>query len=856
MKQNEQSGAPGVAYDGGERMFLLSTNQTLYAFRVSRHRDLEHVYYGARLPCASAEELAEGLGGLELHSEKVLNILDSTEYFDTASFRASSDDEMNLEAFTKLECGRNSQQLELSMAADDYKPHTVECVPPLAGLLVYKRHTIAEGKSFMEPREHIAQARAFPGDGTVTLTVTLGAGDMEVDAIYVVCPEEDTIVRRVEVRNLSGTEELQVHKLMSCTLDLDSAPMWTLTHLTGAWGREGTRTTTVLEPGSTCFGSQRGIASHMHQPFALVSEGEQGYSEESGCHYGAMLLYSGNFTFDLNMSENGRVRLNAGLAINRGGHHTLAPGGSIASPEVALSYSDRGVNRLSQRFHSFVRNRVLPRELAKRRPMMLANTWESMYFGVTIERVRALVRSAYKCGVELLVVDDGWFQNRATDTSGLDYWRPDLAKLSAAGISAITRVLRDEAPDGQQPMKLGLWVEPEMCSPDSMVFRQHPEWILQSPRHGVLHMRRHEVQLDMSIPAVQEHVLSCLRRLLSDPAAPVSYLKWDHNRNMVEQPLHAQSGVPLPHAYTLGLWKVWGTLREEFPDLVIESCAAGGGRLDPGTLYFCPQSWTSDNTDPVSRARMLAGLSVLYPPRCLGAHVSACPNHQTGRHPSVPLMAAFTLPCANGFEINFDKLTDKEMLEMRHAGSLMRGAVPSDLYLTGRWWRIWDPVATRQRSNHGGEAVAYAITAPDQSSAVVVFALTDHAAMGRVPPKLRLPLGSLDAGRRYEVTELWPSCKWRDISTMQVRHDLPAPVPRYARNVNVDAIAGHSGGNECVRSNGGGSLDDIVAVEAPNLPKKPQFEPYVMPGSVLMRAGLPVWWEVDGDCVMLRLTAC
>jgi len=536
------------------------------------------------------------------------------------------------------------------------------------------------------------------------------------------------------------------------------------------------------------------------------------------------------------------VRLNAGFSTSPGGHHTLKPGESIASAEVALSFSDKGVNTLSQRFHSFMRNRVLPQELVKRRPMMLANTWESMYFNVTIEKVRALVRNAYKCGVELLVVDDGWFQNRSDDTSGLDFWQPDLSKLGPAGLSAFSKMLREEAPQDREPMKLGLWVEPEMCSPSSMLFRNHADWILKSPRHGIVHMRRHEIQLDLSLPAVQEHILSCLRRLLSDKAAPVSYLKWDHNRNMVEQPLHAQSGVPLPHAYTLGLWKVWGTLRSEFPDLVIESCAAGGGRLDPGTLYFCPQSWTSDNTDPVSRARMLAGLSIMYPPRCLGAHVSACPNHQTGRFASVPLMTAMTLPCANGFEINFEKLGDREMLEMQQAGALMRTAVSDDLYLNGTWWRIWDPVTTRQRHNHGGEAIAYAVSAPDLSSVVVVMALTDHSAMGRTPPKLRLPEGSLDEERRYQVTELWPSCKWRDISTMQV-HDTPTPVPRYARNVDIDTIVRQSA-HEVI-------LDGLMEGK----PTEPKFEPYVLPGSVLLRAGLPVWWEVDGDSVMLRLTA-
>mmetsp|Transcript_6977 Transcript_6977/g.16870 ORF Transcript_6977/g.16870 Transcript_6977/m.16870 type:complete len:634 (+) Transcript_6977:37-1938(+) len=518
----------GIVFDEKERMFLLSTCSSLYAFRVSAHGDLEHVYYGSPLPCASTAQLASGLGGLELHTQKVLNILDSTEYFDTASVGRALDGNNahcadHAIQFTALECGRNSQQLELSMSADDYRPHTAACVPPPAGLLVYRRHSITEGKMWMEPRHCIAQTRTAPEDASLTLTVTLGAGDMEVDAVYLVCPREDVIVRRLQVRNLSDKEELQVHKLMSCTLDLDSAPLWTLTHLTGAWGREGTRTTVPLEPGSMSFGSLRGISSHMHQPFALLSEGEQGYSEDTGRHYGAMIVYSGNYTFEVDMSENGRVRLNAGFSTGLGGHHTVEPGGTLMSPEVALSFSEGGVNRLSQRFHSFVKGRILPPRLAERRPMMLANTWESMYFDVTIAKVRALVCNAYKCGVELLVVDDGWFQDRASDTSGLDFWHPDLSKLSPAGMSAVYRVLREEAPKGQEPMKLGLWVEPEMCSPTSIVFRNHPQWVLRSQRHGTLHMRRHEIQLDLSLPEVQDHILSCLRRLLSDRGAPVSY---------------------------------------------------------------------------------------------------------------------------------------------------------------------------------------------------------------------------------------------------------------------------------------------------------------------------------------------
>jgi len=228
--------------------------------------------------------------------------------------------------------------------------------------------------------------------------------------------------------------------------------------------------------------------------------------------------------------------------------------------------------------------------------------------------------------------------------------------------------------------------------------------------------------------------------------------------------------------------------------------------------------------------------------------VSACPNHQTGRTPSVPLMTAMTLACANGFEINFEKLSDAEMDDMRHAGGLMRAAVPGDTYLSGTWWRIWDPVTSRLRHSHGGETMAYAVSAPDLSSVVVVMALTDLSAMGRTPPKLRLPEGSVDEGRSYEVDELWPSTKWRNVSTMQV-HDLPNPVPRYARNVNLADLVGRSASDGPEDSI---TLDTLLTNSEA---KKALYEPYVLPGSVLVRAGLPVWWEVDGDCVMLKLTA-
>jgi len=340
-------------------------------------------------------------------------------------------------------------------------------------------------------------------------------------------------------------------------------------------------------------------------------------------------------------------------------------------------------------------------------------------------------------------------------------------------------------------------------------------------------MRRHELYLDLSKTDVQDFILSNLRRLLSDPRAPVSYMKWDHNRNMYESPDYAADGTPYAHAYLMGLWRIFGVLRVEFPHVIIESCSAGGGRVDPGTFYFCPQSWSSDNTDPVSRARItLGGLSIAYPPRCLGAHVSASPNHQTGRTPSTVLQTAVNLVGASGFELNFGHLDKEEIVEMCRSCTIMRDVASGPLYEEGTFWRVWDPLDSRKTQAYGGEVFAYCLSAPDLSSAIVCVGLTDHSAMGRCPPKLRLPEGALDAKRKYRVLELWPSKKQREISTMQVV-EYKQPMLRYTNK----------------------------AVDGSDASKESPVESMQMMGSVMMKAGLPVWFLEDGEAIILQLQA-
>mmetsp|Transcript_41664 Transcript_41664/g.102191 ORF Transcript_41664/g.102191 Transcript_41664/m.102191 type:complete len:457 (+) Transcript_41664:75-1445(+) len=389
-----------VEFYDGARVFCLHTDSTSYAFRVTPHGDLEQLYYGDRL--AADESLPSSLAALALQGLNVLNILDATEYFHCKSNTFPRDPE-----FIQIK-GRNSLMLEVSCADDDFKPHTLAVRPHNAGLLQYASHKIQKGKVWIEPRDSYAQARAEAGDGSSTLTVTMRAGeDLEVNVVYTVCPAEDIIVRRTEIRNLSATETKSVHRIMSSTLDLESSPQWTLTHLAGAWGREGQRTSVVMQPGRHGFGSKRGLVGHMHQPFAILSEGEQGYSESSGSHYGAMLIYGGNFEVECEMAESGRVRLNLGMSTKEGVAFPLQPGAKLTSPECALAFSSSGVNALSHHFHDFMRNRILPPEFAKSKPPVLINTWESMYFNMTLPKIRALARDSYSVGVELFVLDDG-----------------------------------------------------------------------------------------------------------------------------------------------------------------------------------------------------------------------------------------------------------------------------------------------------------------------------------------------------------------------------------------------------------------------------------------------------------------
>ena len=557
------------------------------------------------------------------------------------------------------------------------------------------------------------------GTGDETLRVTLrDACGLTVTLLYAVAEECDLITRAALVQN-TGKAPLTLTGAPSAVLDFTRTDLDLIT-FDGAWAGERTPFRAPVRPGVQSVGSVGGIPTHAHNPAVVLCTPDA--TETAGCCWGTALVYSGNFRIQAERTAKG-IRLSAGIE-PWGFAWTLAPGETFATPEAALVYSNAGFGGMSRAFHDAVRSRLLPapwRDLAAPRPVLL-NSWEACYFDFTEEKLLALACAAKTAGADLFVLDDGWFRGRNSDTTSLGDWVADAAKLPG-GVAGLCRKINDLGLD------FGIWVEPEAISPDSDLYRAHPDWALQTPGRETLEIR-HQYTLDFSRADVREALWQQLTELLD--SCPVRYLKWDMNRslaNVWSAALPAACQGEVYHRYVLGLYEFQRRLTERYPRLLLENCAGGGARFDLGMLCYSPQIWCSDNTDALDRLTIQHGTSFFYPPCVMGAHYSTVPNHITGRTASVEARMAAALSGTFGFELDLTRYTSQETAALRPFvdfyrahGALLRG---------GGLYRLCAP---------DGHGAAWAIAAPDGSEAVVF-------AVGRALDGRCLPLPFAKAGR-------------------------------------------------------------------------------------------------------------
>ena len=406
---------------------------------------------------------------------------------------------------------------------------------------------------------------------------------------------------------------------------------------------------------SVTIESSRGTSSPQATPFiGLLSPGT---TEEQGEVLGVNLIYSGNFYGCVQCGQYGTTRVQLGINPYQFGWQLL-PGTSFCTPEAVLVYSANGLAGMSNTFHKLYRTRVCRGWYRDRERPVLLNSWEGMYFEINEKKMLTLAEEAAELGIELLVMDDGWFKGRNTDTTSLGDWTEDKEKFPD-GLQSLAKKVK------QKGIDFGIWFEPEMISKESDLYREHPDWVIRSPLYEPI-LSRHQLVLDLSNPAVCEYLIDAVSKVLVP--GNISYVKWDMNRHLTDLGsayLDRKNQNELSHRYVLGLYRVMETLTERFPQVLFESCSSGGGRFDAGMLYYMPQTWTSDNTDAVCRLKIQHGTSFLFPTVTMGAHVSACPNHQVGR--TTPLATRFAVAAAGnlGYELDLKKLSKEEKEEVR-----------------------------------------------------------------------------------------------------------------------------------------------------------------------------------------------
>lgn len=489
---------------------------------------------------------------------------------------------------------------------------------------------------------------------------------------YTVFPAFDAITRSVALNN-TGSSVINVKTVLSANVDF-YGKNYSLTHLDGAWARERHIHTVPLTNGFAGIDSKRGASSHIHNPFIALSETDAG--EEHGEVYGFSLVYSGNFIAEAYVDQSNITRVMVGLN-PFDFNWKLEAGEEFQTPEVVMVYSDAGFGKMSRLYHRLYRKRLCRGKFRDAQRPVLLNNWEATYFDFTEEKILEIAKTAKEAGIELMVLDDGWFGKRDSDTCSLGDWTPAAHKLPN-GLAGLAEKIHEMG------LQFGLWFEPEMVSPDSDLFRAHPDWCLHVKGRR-MSLGRNQLILDLSRADVCDYIIGFLTDILS--SAPIAYVKWDMNRNMSEigsALLPTDRQRETAHRYMLGLYHVLETITTRFPDVLFEGCSGGGGRFDPGMLYYSPQIWTSDNSDAIERLFVQYGTSMVYPSSTMGAHVSAVPNHQVQRITPLQTRANVAMMGQFGYELDLGLLSAEEFAQVKEqvkAYKSLRAVIhSSDLY--------------------------------------------------------------------------------------------------------------------------------------------------------------------------------
>ncbi|WP_035343998.1 alpha-galactosidase [Alkalihalobacillus hemicellulosilyticus] len=684
--------------------FHLFNDKVSYIFRVlEKSHQLEHLYYG-----------------------KTIKHRDSYDHLIEREVRPSC----NLYEGDHTSSFEHIKQEYPSYGATDYRYPSHMITNEIGSSITnftYQSYRMIEGKP---PLNGLPSTYVDDVNEADTLEITLFDHILKCTLIlsYTIYTNRPVICRHAQFVNQSQTN-IQLNRAMSTSIDFPDAN-YEMTYLSGAWARETHVENQPLTKGIQSIYSSRGASSHIYNPFLALKRPHT--TEHTGEVYGFSLVYSGNFLGQVEVDTYQVTRVTMGINPFQFAWN-LKPNESFQTPECVMVYSDTGVNGMSQAFHDLYRQRLVRGFWRDRVRPILINNWEATYFDFDEEKILTIAKAAKEVGIELFVLDDGWFGERNDDTSSLGDWFVNQKKLPN-GIPGLSKKVTDMG------MQFGLWFEPEMVCTDTEIFKKHPEWVIQTPNRTASHGRNQFI-LDFGRAEVVDYIFKMMDDILS--TSNISYIKWDMNRYITEpysNNLHVDQQGEVFHRYILGVYNLYEQLIEKYPHILFESCAGGGARFDPGMLYYAPQTWASDDTDAVERLKIQYGSSMVYPLNSIGSHVSDVPNHQVGRITPIASRANVAFFGTFGYELDITNIDEDEKMRILEQVSFYKEK--RELIRTGTFFRLLNPFESNE--------VSWMIVAADQSEAIVGYYKVlskpnDHY--------YRIPLKGLDPTQKYVIEE-------------------------------------------------------------------------------------------------------
>lgn len=691
-----------IQVNASNRLFHLQTKHTSYVFHVIEDGSLGQLYYGPKIP----------------FKDDYAN-LNTREEHDCTNTRTDEDVEFQAELLKQEYAG---------LGKGDYRYPAFQITYPNGSRtseFQYRDYELKDGKARLTG---LPSTFADDSNDSQTLTVKLADGDLELQLHYTIFADEDVIVRSTTFVNHGKTVFL--NRALSAQLDLPDAN-YDFIQFAGSWSRERHLHRSHLRPGTQSISSLRTASSHQENPFFMLARPHT--DNNQGAVFGFNFVYSGNFLDSVEVDQFDTTRVLIGINPDEFGWK-LNSGDSFQTPEVIFSYTDNGFNALSQQLGAFYAQHLINPHFAHQERPILINNWEATFMDFTEDKLMPIVERAKELGIEMFVLDDGWFGHRDDDRSSLGDWFVDEKKFNH-GIAGFAKRVHD------LDMKFGLWFEPEMISIDSKLYQTHPEWMIKTPGRGQT-PGRHQFVLDMSRQEVVDYLFGLMSHIIQD--AKLDYIKWDMNRNITEMygaDLPADQQLEFSHRYILGVYDLYDRLTKAFPDVLFESCASGGGRFDLGMMYYAPQAWCSDDTDAIERIKIQDGTSYGYTPSMWGAHVSAVPNDQVGRLTSIDTRAKVAYFGAFGYELDVTELSDEEQATIKQQVAFYKQY--RKLFQFGTFYRLETPDTSD--NVYGWETVS-----PDKQTAI---GMRYQILNGANPSYIRYYFKGLDPERHYTVND-------------------------------------------------------------------------------------------------------